>query len=342
MKENPIFICILANTETSLIKGVSAAGMNSELTFYTPTGDCELIHTGKIITVPLIPMTPPYDTPTPALISKAILNIINIPYLFIDTGILHSPDKEIPTIKINNRCGQSILKEKSVLDVNLLIEKGIEIGKSIVKSKNLLIIGESTPGGTTTAQAVLNLLGYDAKSSSSFEINPIQLKKDIINNKFKKYDLYNGCFSEDPLKAIESCGDPMMATAIGIIQGAINNSSDCNIILAGGTQMVSVYALLKHLNINTKNIVIATTKYVYEDSSCNLKELQNKLKFTLKVSDPKFEDSNLTGIKRYINGTIKEGAGVGGLLYYSSKLNIENNLIIKELEKICNKMNLGK
>ena len=342
MKENPIFICILANTETSLIKGVSAAGKNSELTFYTPTGDCELIHTGKIITVPLIPMTPPYDTPTPALISKAILNIINIPYLFIDTGILHSPDKEIPTIKINNRCGQSILKEKSVLDVNLLIEKGIEIGKSIVKSKNLLIIGESTPGGTTTAQAVLNLLGYDAKSSSSFEINPIQLKKDIINNKFKKYDLYNGCFSEDPLKAIESCGDPMMATAIGIIQGAINNSSDCNIILAGGTQMVSVYALLKHLNINTKNIVIATTKYVYEDSSCNLKELQNKLKFTLKVSDPKFESSNLTGIKRYINGTIKEGAGVGGLLYYSSKLNIENNLIIKELEKICNKMNLGK
>lgn len=134
----------------------------------------------------------------------------------------------------------------------------------------------------------------------------------------------------------------MMATAIGIILGATNNSSDCNIILAGGTQMVSVYALLKHLNINTKNIVIATTKYVYEDSSCNLKELQDKLKFTLKVSDPKFEDSNLTGIKRYINGTIKEGAGVGGLLYYSSKLNIENNLIIKELEKICNKMNLGK
>ena len=342
MKENPIFICILANTETSLIKGVSAAGMNSELTFYTPTGDCELIHTGKIITVPLIPMTPPYNTPTPALISKAILNIINIPYLFIDTGILHSPDKEIPTIKINDRCGQSILKEKSILDVNLLIEKGIEIGKSIVKSKNLLIIGESTPGGTTTAQAVLNLLGYDAKSSSSFEINPVQLKKDIINKKFKKYNLYNGCFSADPLKAIESCGDPMMATAIGIIIGAINNSSDCNIILAGGTQMVSVYALLKHLNINTKNIVIATTKYVYEDSSCNLKELQEKLKFTLKVSDPKFEDSNLTGIKRYINGTIKEGAGVGGLLYYSSKLNIENNLIIKELEKICNKMNLGK
>ena len=134
----------------------------------------------------------------------------------------------------------------------------------------------------------------------------------------------------------------MMATAVGVVIGAISVSNDCKIILAGGTQMVSVYAVLKHLNINLKNVIIATTKYVYEDSSCNIKELQQKLMFTLKVSDPKFESSNLNGIKRYINGTIKEGAGVGGLLYYASQHNINNNLIISELEKICKTINIGK
>ncbi len=104
-QSTPLFICILANTETSLIPGISAAGKNEKYTFYTPTGDSEIISCGNILTVPIVPITPPFDTPTPAVITKAILNLTNIPYLFIDTGLVYKPHKSIPIIKINNRCG---------------------------------------------------------------------------------------------------------------------------------------------------------------------------------------------------------------------------------------------
>ena len=36
-----------------------------------------------------------------------------------------------------------------------------------------LVIGESIPGGTTTALAVLKALGFDAKVSSSIPNNPM-------------------------------------------------------------------------------------------------------------------------------------------------------------------------
>lgn len=100
-----LFVCILANTETSLINGISAAGKDAKSTFYTPTGDCELIDTGNIVTSPTLPMTPPFDTPTPALITRSILELVNIPYMFIDTGLVYPPDINIQRLKISNICG---------------------------------------------------------------------------------------------------------------------------------------------------------------------------------------------------------------------------------------------
>lgn len=133
----------------------------------------------------------------------------------------------------------------------------------------------------------------------------------------------------------------MIPTAVGIIIGIRDSSKNCKVILGGGTQMVSVYAVLKHLHIDLKNISIATTKYVYEDTSCNLKDLQKDLNFDLIISDPKFEKSNLPGINRYTTGTIKEGAGAGGLLYYALYNGIKQEKIIEKLEILCHSIKAG-
>ncbi len=202
------------------------------------------------------------------------------------------------------------------MDVKILIERGKELGKNITlrKKNDIFIIGESTPGGTTTAQAVLNLLGYKSISSSSFELNPTKLKNEVINQKFEKLGISFGDYKDNPLQAIEICGDPMMAAAVGIISGIIETSKSSKIILSGGTQMISVYCILKNLGIDIKNVSICTTKYVYEDKSCNIKELEKCLNLKLRIVNPEFELSNVAGIKRYTKGTIKEGAGAGGMI----------------------------
>ena len=58
-----------------------------------------------------------------------------------------------------------------------------------------------------------------------------------------------------------------MPTVIGLVAGF--QGTEISIILAGGTQMAAVYALIKHLDFNTGKLAIATTRYVVEDKSAN-------------------------------------------------------------------------
>ena len=39
---NPIFLCVLSNTDTCRIPGISAAGATTELNDYTPAADAEI------------------------------------------------------------------------------------------------------------------------------------------------------------------------------------------------------------------------------------------------------------------------------------------------------------
>ncbi|KKL84983.1 hypothetical protein LCGC14_1779830, partial [marine sediment metagenome] len=45
--KKPLFICVLGNTETAKIPGISAAGANPEITDYTPAADVEYLYFGK-------------------------------------------------------------------------------------------------------------------------------------------------------------------------------------------------------------------------------------------------------------------------------------------------------
>ena len=86
----PLFVCIMGTTETAKIKGISAAGQNSELTDYTPPADVELLLLGKCRSIRGVPITPD-GIPTPALITMCALNLSRIPAFPVNGGSAVKP-----------------------------------------------------------------------------------------------------------------------------------------------------------------------------------------------------------------------------------------------------------
>lgn len=192
-----------------------------------------------------------------------------------------------------------------------MIENARKVGKEIASQSEYLVIGETTPAGTTTALAVLMALGFNTNSytSSSFQQNPTSLKTSVAMEGLKNACIDGKC---DALKALESVGDPMMAATIGLVEGA----EGIPIILAGGTQMATVAVLLSQLiDISKRDIALSTTRWVAEDSSANLFGIMHNagLNIPVLVANLSFAGSKFDGLKAYEQGFVKEGVGAGGI-----------------------------
>lgn len=335
--KKPMFLCVLSNTKTSHIPKLSAAGKSAELTDYTPAGDAELMDTGNIISVPVLPMTPPYDTPTPAIMTRSALKLTDVPYNFINSGLIVTP--AVPCIDLEAEPGEDIREPIAVKDVEGIYERAKLLGKRLINQVDQVVIGESIPGGTTTAMGVLTVLGYNGNVSSSADENPMELKKKVVEEGMKASGLTFGCLKEKPMQAIACMGDPMMPAVIGLVAGF--QGTEIEVVLAGGTQMVAVYALIKHLGFNTDKISIATTRYVVEDRSANFSEITETLGVPVYVADPGFGKSSLKGLHRYETGTIKEGAGAGGAMYLAGLFGITQDEFRAEVENVCRVLKAG-
>lgn len=327
--EKPLFVFVLSNTETAYIPDISAAGKTPELTDYTPAGDAEVVETGNIVSVPVLPVTPPYNTPTPAIVACAALNLTGIPHMFVNAGLKVVPD--VSFVDLMAKPGFDIRKPVAVYDTEGIFERAQKLGRDIRDTTDHLLIGESIPGGTTTAMGVLNALGYDGNVSSSSCFNPLELKNRIVKEGMAASGIKYGSLRDDPLHAITCLGDPMMVAVAGIVSGI----DGIEVVLAGGTQMAAVFAVIKHLGINTDNISIATTKYVVNDESANFRELVDELGVPVYTADPGFGASNLTGLQRYEAGDVKEGVGAGGAMYLAQMYGISQKKLRLEIEKIC-------
>ncbi|MCZ7382795.1 MAG: TIGR00303 family protein, partial [Candidatus Methanoperedens sp.] len=275
--EKPLFLCILANTETAKIPNISAAGKSPKLTDYTPAADAELVETGNAISINEPAMTPS-GAPSPAVITRASMLLTEIPCLFINAGLRIRP--KIPTIDINARPGGDIRKGNAVVDAIDIYNKSRSLGKKLSKFSDFVIIGESVPGGTTTAMAVMKALGYDGKVSSSFPENPLDIKNMVVSEGMRNSGISFGSLRDRPLRAVECLGDPMMAAAAGLVDGL-----ETKTVLAGGTQMVSVLSIIKHLGLK-KDVSIATTHYVADDPSANFREMTEILGYKAYAADP--------------------------------------------------------
>lgn len=324
-KKHFLFSLVISYTETCTIPGITIAGKNPALLQYTPPADAEFLNFGYCKCINVIPMTPD-GKPTPALLTKTALEAASIPNIVVNAGSKIPP--KMPYFETGLSFGKNIAIGPAMpLDaVTHAVEYGRMIGRSLGSTTNCLVLGESIPGGTTTAQAVLNSLGVNAKVSSSMQDNPLALKNEIANTAAKRID------SKNPFDVVANAGDPMIPTIAGILSTA---SSLTKVILAGGTQMAAVLAFSKITGYNRDNMAIATTSYVTDDTTANLVDtIQQIDKIPVFAVRLALKESKIDGLRSFANGFVKEGVGAGGAsLAAMLKVGVDSNQLLHLTEK---------
>jgi len=298
---SPIFCSILGNTLLSTVPGISGAGPTPDKTLLTPVLDAELIMYGSITSMPVKPNTPT-GCPTPASITRAMVDLADLCPLFINAGLAHIPT--VPCLDMYGCVGGDPREHDALPCAATLYERGMWIGKFLSGSSDLLVLGECVPGGTTTALCILRALGYTASVSSSFACNPVTKKEEICK---KVQDRIRSGNLTQPLDLVRATGDPMMPAAAGIAR-----SYTGHLLLAGGTQMLAVAALLRAMGGKVPTIV--TTSYVRDDPTANMEDLAGQIGVKVVYVDPGFHDLGHAGLARYCIGEVKEGMGAGGAM----------------------------
>ena len=310
-----LFSFVISYTETSEIPGITFAGADKESIKFTPPADAEYLYYGNCKTIDKIPMTPD-GKPTPALLTKVALESSSIPHIVINAGSKISP--QLPFIQTGLSPGKNISVNPAMTDsqISQAVDYGRIVGRTLASMTDCLIIGESIPGGTTTALAVMRGLGYKARVSSSIPDNPVILKNQIASMALERVN------SDNPYSVVAKVGDPM----IPFVTGMLSAASEINpVMLAGGTQMTAVLAFASKIGFNEKNTAIGTTCYISDDETANFKNLVSEISDIPAIAvNPRLENSKFPGLRAFSEGFAKEGVGAGGSII-ASMLKTRNN-----------------
>ncbi len=332
--KNPLFICTIATTETGKIPGLSAAGANPDFTDFTPPADAELLLLGKCKSIQGVPITPD-GIPTPGLISMSALHLADIPTLVVNGGVKVKP--QIPYVDLGGNSGRDIRSGNSVDNVEEVIERAKILGEQLAKTADYLVIGESIPGGTTTALGVLSALGIKAqgKVSSTLPENPHDLKAKVVETGLKAAGEKFGSLKRNPIKAISCLGDPMMAALTGLVIGGAKQGP---VLMAGGTQMTAVLAVINSLNPESLcNVAVGTTRWVTKDSKSDICGIIKQFcQVPVIAADLDFGSSKYPGLRIYETGLVKEGVGAGGASIAAMAKTgsaVTKDILLKEIER---------
>lgn len=314
--QKPVFVCIVSFTETGLIPQISAAGDTPQARRHTALADCEFLYTGAILPRLAAGISP-------AVITRAVLTEQTIPMHLLSTGLpapLTVPHIALPqAIAKPVHTGQAMTLSQAAM----LLESGLHWGQQLAQQclNSYLIVSECVVGGTTTAQAVLTALGYEVAGlmSSSHLAGNHRQKQHLIEQGLSVWR-QRGDFS--PLAAVAAVGDPMQAVAAGMVLSA---SQYCGVLLAGGSQMLAVYALAKaiaqarsqpkmrrSLFWNPEQVVVGTTRWVIEDASADTTAIARSVGAPYLASQINFSQSPYLQLRAYERGFVKEGIGAGG------------------------------
>ncbi|MFC7228051.1 TIGR00303 family protein [Salinirubellus salinus] len=300
------FALVVGTTETATIDGISAAGAAPEVMRYTPVADAELLYYGRPTRSPAVPVSPT-GCPTPALVTRAVRELVGFDPLVVEAGLAESTGA--PTLSVGPTPGRDVRDPEAVPDAPAIVERAREVGRSLHDAE--LVVGESVPGGTTTALGVFEALGVADSVSSSLPENPLSLKRRVVEESLAASGAEAGSLAGRPVEAVRATGDPVLAAVFGLAEGAL--ATDTAVTLAGGTQMLAVAALLRHGGYGG-DLTVATTPFVAADDSAATRETAAALDVDLVVTDPGFESSDHVAAERFLHGEAKEGAGMGGAL----------------------------
>ena len=333
-EDDAVFLLNIGTTETSKIEGISGAGASAELTEFTPAADVEFMVLGEVRCTDTAAETVVDGSaaPTPARLTKAALQLANIPFVIVDAGSKIKP--EVDYVSLGSDYGRDIRTGKGVLNPLEIFENAKDLGAELSQRHEILIIGESIAAGTTTALGVLKALGYEAneKVSGSMPHNPHDLKSKTVDEGLKNAGITPG--EADAMQAIGAVGDPTLAATAGLVLG-----SDVPVILAGGTQMAAACAIIKSIqpSFDFSRINLATTVFVASDETADLFGILNQIdeNITVNVVDPRFEESEHEGLKNYNIGFVKEGAGAGGAMFTALVLGNSVENLRRKIEKVC-------
>jgi uncharacterized protein (TIGR00303 family) len=313
--QQPLFACVLGFTETALIPGISAAGATPQARQYTAIADAEFLVVGPS-SQPRYPLPPLEQGASPVYISRAVLEGQHIPVWLFDAGLPISPT--VPTISLGG-CPAQCLSTGAAQDltvVHRLFQAGYQWGKQLADQAGhgYLIIAECVVGGTTTALAVLTGLGIAAngKVNSSHPVCNHTQKWALVQQGL------SGLAGQpiDPWQVAAAVGDPMQSAVAGLLLAA---SQRCGVLLAGGTQMLAVYALAQAIARHEQlvwepdQVIVGTTRWVAEDPTGDAVGLAHEIgTVPLLATQLSFAQSRYPQLRAYEQGFVKEGVGAGG------------------------------
>jgi uncharacterized protein (TIGR00303 family) len=305
------FVVVAGNTQTATIEGISAAGANPAVMAHTPSADLEIVEYGRPILAPVVPVSPT-GCPTPAAVTRAAIELLDVEFAAVDAGLARRT--AAPTVRVGQRPGRDIRESVPVPDARDLYDAAREFGGALPDDE--LVVGETIPGGTTTAMGVLDALGERSGVSSSLPENPLSLKREVVAEALTTSDTAAGEMAGTPLEAVRAVGDPVLAVVAGLVVGGAESGK--TVTLAGGTQLAAAAAVVRHLGVDAP-LTLATTSFVTADETAAIEALAADLDLSLTVTDPAFERGNHVAMDAYLDGEAKEGVGMGGMLAVLSR-----------------------
>ena len=320
-------------TKTCEIEGITQAGIPGKIPL-TPTLDAEFIVNEKLYSMPEIAETPS-GVPTPALITRAVHNLCSFSSIeILDLGLVAKP-QNTTMHNFDIKPSEPINKGANI-DAKEVFYKGMKFGREYELKGNYLILGESTPSGTTTAAASALALGYDLKNcfSSSFLNTPDHIKNKTIDEALSLIDE-----EMDSFEKLGVVSDNMLIFCAGFLLEATKRF---HVVLAGGTQMASCLLIADKLRedvlmrLNSDNLTLATTQWVAKDKNSDIKKILSQLSYTPHsvYTTFSFEKAQIPVLKKYDEGEAKEGVGAGAALAYAVAFARQNQEIVEAVELI--------
>jgi uncharacterized protein (TIGR00303 family) len=333
--QRPHFVCVLGFTDTCLIPEISAAGLTPADREFTALADGEFLALG-VQPQYRYPLPPLIAGASPAVITRSIIESLQISCTILNAGLPHAPSFICEDLGGKAAACLSTGQAMPIELVQHLWKQGLAWGEKITAP--YLVIGECVVGGTTTALALLTGLGIPAmgKVNSSHPQCNHEQKIQLVQQ-----GLQNLRTVADPWEILAAIGDPMQVVVAGM---AIAASRTKGVLLAGGTQMLAVYALIQRIgreyDYQPQNIAIGTTGWVTGDRSADAVGLAASLEGAIFLAaQMQFMGSSYEQLRVYDRGFVKEGVGAGGMAISAALYQgWDSAKVLSVTEQLCHKM----